>query len=369
MVGRGLRALICVLVVTSVLVVGSPAVAMADTGSSSSVAFQQDSSDELTLDDADTIVTEVELQPDGNATVSVDYRYNNDTDAETDEQWEELKTDINSNNQTYIEEESASWQETLEEGQNETDRDMNLSGFTVETNETQTPRWYGHVQFSFEWESFAYVELNRLEAGSALAGFMLDDTSELRISWPQSYNMTAADPEPQSVEDNVATWDGEDMGSDGQPPQIELIEESTESNESTPADDGTRSVPLDTLAIALVLVAVTTTAAVAGWFFRRDGGEPGPEAQSRPDPPAADATEPDQPATPPSDLLSNEERVLQLLERRGGRLKQQQVVSELDWTEAKTSQVVSGLREDDEIDVFRIGRENVLTLSEKSDDE
>ncbi|KDE58375.1 hypothetical protein EL22_05265 [Halostagnicola sp. A56] len=370
MVGRGLRALICVLVVTSVvLVVGSPAVAMADTGSSSSAALQQDSADGLTLDDADTIVTEVELQSDGNATVSVDYQYNIGNDTETDEQWEELKTDINSNNQTYIEEESANWQETLEEGQNETGRDMNLSGFTVETDKTSTPREYGHVRFSFEWESFAYVELNRMEAGSALAGFMLDDASELRISWPQSYNMTAAEPQPQSVEDNVATWDGEDTGSNGQPPQIELIEESTEPNESTPADDEPRSVPLDTLAIALVLVAVTTTAVVAGWFFRRDGGISSPEPQDRPDAPAAGATETDQPATPPSDLLSNEERVLQLLERRGGRLKQQQVVSELDWTEAKTSQVVGGLREDDEIDVFRIGRENVLTLSEESDDE
>ena len=65
--------------------------------------------------------------------------------------------------------------------------------------------------------------------------------------------------------------------------------------------------------------------------------------------------------TPP-ELLSNEERVLQLLEQRGGRIKQQDVVSELDWTEAKTSQVVGDLREDDEIEVFRIGRENVLSL-------
>jgi len=45
-------------------------------------------------------------------------------------------------------------------------------------------------------------------------------------------------------------------------------------------------------------------------------------------------------------------------------VKQQEVVSELDWTEAKTSQVVGDLREDDEIDVFRIGRENVLALPE-----
>jgi len=90
------------------------------------------------------------------------------------------------------------------------------------------------------------------------------------------------------------------------------------------------------------------------------------------DPPAASATsDVDQPPaeegndtaeTPPAELLSNEEQVLKLLNEAGGRVKQQQVASELDWTAAKTSQVIGGLREDDELETFRIGRENVVTL-------
>jgi hypothetical protein len=64
----------------------------------------------------------------------------------------------------------------------------------------------------------------------------------------------------------------------------------------------------------------------------------------------------------PDELLSNEERVVRLLERHGGRLKQQAVVAELDWTEAKTSQVVSDLRETGDVESFRLGRENVLSL-------
>lgn len=369
MVGRGLRALICVLAITGLLlVVGSPAVAMADTGSSSPAMVQQDSADGLTLDDADTIVTEVELQSDGNATVSVDYRYHIGNNTETDEQWDELREDVESNNQTYIDEEAASWQQTLEDGENETGREMNLSGFTVETDETPTPRRYGHVQFTFEWESFAYVELNRIEAGEALAGFMLDDASELQVSWPDAYNMTAVEPEPQSVEDNVATWDGENAGSDTQSPQIELIEESQPTNESPPGNDEPQSMPVEMLAAAAVLVAVTATAVVAGWLFRRDGDESVTPPENGAEPADSVATDAGQATMPPPELLSNEERVLQLLEERGGRLKQQQVVSELDWTEAKTSQVVSGLREDDEIDVFRIGRENVLTIVEEEAD-
>jgi len=69
----------------------------------------------------------------------------------------------------------------------------------------------------------------------------------------------------------------------------------------------------------------------------------------------------------PAELLSNEEQVLRLLEAEGGRMKQQQVVSSLEWTDAKTSQVVTSMREDDQIEVFRIGRENVLALPGEMD--
>jgi len=68
-------------------------------------------------------------------------------------------------------------------------------------------------------------------------------------------------------------------------------------------------------------------------------------------------------------LLSNEERVLRLIKREGGRMKQGQVAAELDWTAAKTSQVVTGLRDDGRLDGFRLGRENVLSLPEEEDDE
>jgi hypothetical protein len=62
------------------------------------------------------------------------------------------------------------------------------------------------------------------------------------------------------------------------------------------------------------------------------------------------------------DLLSNEEQVLRLVEANGGRMKQKQVAEELDWTAAKTSQVVTGLRDEGDLDGFRLGRENVLSL-------
>lgn len=64
------------------------------------------------------------------------------------------------------------------------------------------------------------------------------------------------------------------------------------------------------------------------------------------------------------ELLSDEERVLRLLRRNGGRMKQGSIVSETGWSNAKVSQLLSQMAEDGEIDKLRIGRENLITLPE-----
>ena len=67
-------------------------------------------------------------------------------------------------------------------------------------------------------------------------------------------------------------------------------------------------------------------------------------------------------SAPDEELLSNEEQVLELIESEGGRMKQKAVAERLGWTDAKTSQVTKKLRENDELEGFRLGRENVLSL-------
>jgi len=62
------------------------------------------------------------------------------------------------------------------------------------------------------------------------------------------------------------------------------------------------------------------------------------------------------------ELLSDEERVLRLLKQNGGRMKQASIVSETGWSNAKVSQLLSKMDDDDEIEKLRIGRENLITL-------
>jgi hypothetical protein len=79
---------------------------------------------------------------------------------------------------------------------------------------------------------------------------------------------------------------------------------------------------------------------------------------------AESESEPDDGGIDP-ELLSDEERVEQLLERNGGRMKQGNIVTETGWSNAKVSQLLSAMDEDDRIDKLRIGRENLITLPDE----
>jgi hypothetical protein len=65
-------------------------------------------------------------------------------------------------------------------------------------------------------------------------------------------------------------------------------------------------------------------------------------------------------------LLSDEERVEQLLSRNGGRMRQASIVDKTGWSDAKVSQVLSMMAEKNRVDKLRLGRENLISLPEES---
>ena len=67
-------------------------------------------------------------------------------------------------------------------------------------------------------------------------------------------------------------------------------------------------------------------------------------------------------------LLSDEERVERLLRQNDGRMKQANIVRETDWSDAKVSQLLSAMDEAGRIEKLRIGRENLISLSEEDTD-
>gem|GEM_PF-142712 len=73
---------------------------------------------------------------------------------------------------------------------------------------------------------------------------------------------------------------------------------------------------------------------------------------------------PDTAAEEPPDptLLADDERVERLLDRNDGRMRQADIVDETGWSDAKVSQLLSTMADDDQISKLRIGRENLITL-------
>lgn len=288
--------------------------------------------------DADRVVLALALQADGSATWEVSYRVELATENET-AAFEQLQSDIEANTSTYLSTFRDRMDRTAGTAENATGRSMAIANLTVETD-TEELQGYGTVTYRFQWTNFAATDGDTIQAGDALAGFFLEENSRLTVSWPDGYETDSVSPEPDERRDQTVVWQGPvEFGADG--PQVV----------ASPAS----SFP--TLAV-VVVAGLVIGIGIGAWKRRtRDGKsdrQPATGAETDSGPGDDSGPEPDE------QLLSNEERVLRLLDERGGRVKQQEVAAEFGWTDAKTSQVVKTLREDDEIDVFRLGRENVL---------
>ncbi|WP_162991433.1 helix-turn-helix transcriptional regulator [Halostella salina] len=90
---------------------------------------------------------------------------------------------------------------------------------------------------------------------------------------------------------------------------------------------------------------------IAGWvlYSRRQDG-------------ASAAAETDQPDPDDEPLLTDEQRVLQLLRENDGRMKQAAIVEETEWSKAKVSRLLSDMTENGEVEKLSIGRENIIHL-------
>lgn len=328
--------------------------------------------------DADDITMSAQIYENGTATLEIDYQIRLDSDADR-QAFEEIQSELASNESAYLGPFRERMNRTVAAAESATEREMTASGFAVSTDrDSQLQAEFGHVRYRFEWGGFAVVDDGTIRTGDAVDSLFLDDSESLVFQWPDGYGVASSEPDPERVENNSIVWQGQidfeagqprvvlstdadDGAGDGRSDPEDLSGDGDGGTDDGGTDDGgtddggaddggssSMSVMPMLGIVGLVLVA---GAGVAVLVTNR--GEDG----SKEDEAATDPAD-----TPPEDLLSNEERVLQLLQKNGGRVKQKQVAEQLDWTAAKTSQVVGDLRDDDEVDSFRLGRENVLTL-------
>lgn len=350
--------------------------------------------------DPDDVLLAIDLEDDGDAVWTIEYRTRLDTEDEQNA-FDDLQTDIEADPEAYTATFHDRMNATADDAANATGREMTISEMTVRAEQTELPREYGVVTYTFRWSNFAAVtDDDRMIVGDAIDGLFLDDASALRISWSDEWDLTEATPPPTEIRNESVVWQGPTSFAGGEP-RVTLdratgsgtggpVEDGGTNGEEAPSDDETASdgaVSATTLALLFVLVAVTIAVGAArrGWIppigpiGATEPDEAGVESDDATDRPEADADEQDGTteegaaegddgpfgAGVDPELLSNEEKVLRLIEANGGRMKQKRVAEELDWTAAKTSQVTKRLREDGDLKGFRLGRENVLALPEE----
>lgn len=301
--------------------------------------------------DPDSVLLRASLQSDGTADWTVEYRIRLDDENAT-AAFESLREDIRANRSEFEAQFADRMRPTVEAGENATGRAMAITDVSVTTSRQTLGQEYGVVTYSFVWTGFARVNGSRLAAGDALAGLFLDSETSLTIEWPATYHVVRVRPSPSETDNRSVTWAGRlNFAADEPVLVVAAGPAPSPTTEGTGPVDGGGDGGVSTAMLAVAGLVIVTALGAAGWLVARRRGQP-----------SGAAAESESVASTPTDLLSNEERVLQLLSDHGGRMKQQRVADELEWTDAKTSQVVSNLREDDEINSFRLGRENVLTL-------
>ncbi|EJN58834.1 helix-turn-helix transcriptional regulator [Halogranum rubrum] len=271
------------------------------------------------------------------------------------------------------------------EGANITGREMEATGFARRADVTSSlGNDIGIVEMSFTWTSFGVENAGRTVVGDVFEGglylgpqqsLVVSPGPELRfesVEPPGTQSNSSSLPASDSV-----TWQGEQEFTDNRP-QVVFVASQTGDGESsgvggTEIDGNTGSVEAattpsfwagDSLPMLVGVVGVLVLGGAATvWYLRREEfgpyAESGDEAEQESEPVGTAITEP---AVSDEELLTDEDRVVRMLETNGGRMKQVNIVSETGWSKSKVSMLLTDMEEEGLISKLRVGRENVISL-------
>ena len=130
-------------------------------------------------------------------------------------------------------------------------------------------------------------------------------------------------------------------------------------------------VGLGVVLSGVLLLGLVGIGAYTGWRRRNDSGDT--EQPSSPNP-NVDADAPTQAPTgedAPADdtatggvIVTDPERVQELLEANDGRMRQAAIADEFDWSASKISRVIGKLVDEGTVEKLQLGRENLIELDD-----
>jgi len=225
----------------------------------------------------------------------------------------------------------------------------------------------GRLRLSFTWTGFleattdgdteqlVFNDVLRTQTGEPWLG-SLGANQTLRIHTPRGYAITSANV---AFADNTVVIEGpQTFGADD---QIRIRYEESVFGAGSARFLGGAVIVASLIVGAAVLLRRTDSIHVRDTVL--PSGDDGTERAA--DGAAPPTEQPPEPTPEPEEdlsLLADDERIERLLERNGGRMRQADIVEETNWSDAKVSQLLSSMEDEDRISKLRIGRENLITL-------
>ncbi|QGN08249.1 hypothetical protein Hrd1104_10220 [Halorhabdus sp. CBA1104] len=288
-------------------------------------------------------------------------------------------------------------------GANVTGRSMNATNFSRDAYVTPLGN-RGVVEMSFTWTNFGTRQGEDILVSDVFQGGLhIQSDQRLRFVAGPELAFERATPSPTNSsgltipQSDSITWVGEQTFTDQHPsvvfqPSSALLTPTTTTRQAGGTEPGgTGSTPTATPALTTTGQSPTTAAGatgpdfgplvvlaalglialgigVAAWlngvFDPDEAGASGTTTDDtdRPADTVADSPTPAEPSVDEAELLSDRDRVVNLLEEHGGRMRQTAIVDATEWSKSKVSMLLSEMEDDDEITKLRVGRENIISL-------
>lgn len=295
----------------------------------------------------DRTVTKVQVAEDGDATVSIVTSIELPNESER-AAFEDLREALDRPDSDRV----ASFREAVvrlvDSANASSERRMAASNVSVGTRIEPLPVRRGIVTYRFRWQNIAVVEGDGLSVGEALGGYVLGSNEALEFVLPPGHVADTVAPDADGRSNGTVRWSGP-RTFDADRPSLTVVPardgDRDQGGSGDGADDGGTGGATDGLSLlpwAALLVVVVLAAAGLYAYRRRAGTAPAPD-------------------------MTDDERVIQMVEDADGRLKQKRIEERTEWSAAKVSQVTSGLEEEGEIEKLRMGRENIIRFPDEDD--
>lgn len=327
--------------------------------------------------EADNTVTRIHVYPNGSAQWTIRIRTRLDSDDRVSE-YKRFQERFRENKSRYLDSFRQRMQGVVANAANATGREMRAENFSASTSIQEVPRRWGIVTYQFTWTGFAAQQNDSLAVGDVFqGGFFLAANDTLEIEAPTEYEISRVEPTPVSQDDGVVTWVGREDFANRHPRVVfDPTTESQQPDQQSPTPNGATSSPFGDNGPGVVLGGVLLLALVGitayiGWRRRDDSsGSDQPEsvndavnADGPTQAPAGEDAPTDDPATGGA-VMTDPERVQDLLEANGGRMRQAEIADEFDWSASKTSRVIGDMVDEGTIEKLQLGRENLIEFDD-----